>query len=602
MTGRAEGRPTRLVTAPETGSHLPRETARKFFDAAFYSSKVGAHFASEDEALDHFLASGDRGLVDPSPHFSAEYYFMNVMKTSRVSESPLGHFVRKGRKRGALANPMLQPKLNAIDSAKPADVRTREWLVARKPNVLGDEALEEALEDTLLSDSTGFMVSVSHDDYLENVGGIQLCLAEEQGHAEAAGMNYVHLAPMQALLTLDAQTNLASIVLRISCNGEKIGTASAASILGALEKLRAGSTLRWVFALHHLLGHSEAFLLDAARRLTFDATYYWLHDYLFACEQYNLLRNDYDFCNAPPISSSACELCVQGQRRAAHLKQMTRLFGALNPHILAPSDSVADAWRSSSTLPHAGLTVVPHTKPVFKGKIVNYTAGGDGKRPIRIGYVGYPLYHKGWPAFELLAWSFSEDARYDFVHLGAHSKPGSRIPHHAAKATADDRDATIRALRDAAVDVVMIWPAWPETFSIVTAEAIAAGAMIITHPKSGNCIALAEKHGRALSFDSVSDLIAALASEEFYEKTLVALDSGLSFGVLDYSQGLTVAFDHSLTNPSERLNAIAETNAAKPKNGKVENVGASGTQTQLRRRGTTRAKTGTSVKLKGTMQ
>jgi hypothetical protein len=234
--------------------------------------------------------------------------------------------------------------------------------------------------------------------------------------------------------------------------------------------------------------------------------------------------------------------------------------------------------------------------------MMNYAAGSASVRPIRIAYVGYPLFHKGWPSFEQLAWAFSDDERYEFVHLGQYQKPGSRLPFYTAKATADDRDATIHALREAAVDVVMIWPAWPETFSIVTAEAVAAGAMIITHPESGNCIALAEKHERALPFDSLHDLIAALASEGFYERTLAALDAGLSFGALDYSQGLTVAFDYSLANPGEQMTSTIEKDSAKSRNGKVEDVGAAGTQALRKKRGTTGVKTGTSVKLKGTMQ
>ncbi len=41
-------------------------------------------------------------------------------------------------------------------------------------------------------------------------------------------------------------------------------------------------------------------------------------------------------------------------------------------------------------------------------------------------------------------------------------------------------------LRDKEIDAVLLWPLWPETFSIKLHDALAAGCFIVTNPLSGN--------------------------------------------------------------------------------------------------------------------
>jgi hypothetical protein len=67
------------------------------------------------------------------------------------------------------------------------------------------------------------------------------------------------------------------------------------------------------------------------------------------------------------------------------------------------------------------------------------------------------------------------------------------------------------------VDAVLIWPTWPETFSFVVHEAIAAGCLVITHPNSGNVAPLAAEYGRALLFENEELLLDAALSGSLAE-------------------------------------------------------------------------------------
>jgi hypothetical protein len=63
-----------------------------------------------------------------------------------------------------------------------------------------------------------------------------------------------------------------------------------------------------------------------------------------------------------------------------------------------------------------------------------------------------------------------------------------------------------QALLETGADAVLIWPLWPETFSLVTYEALAAGLLVVTNRKSGNVGVAAAEAGRAVFFDSVRAL------------------------------------------------------------------------------------------------
>jgi hypothetical protein len=555
-TGRLEGRPLRMSAPVAKLENIDEATLSTFIDPAFYGAQAGIAFASREEAIAHFISHGDLGLLDPSPHFAAEYYFMSNINTQHVLQSPLLHYLEEGRALGLAPNPQITDKAAVIDAAEAAAEKSKTWVVHARPNILSPTALAEALNDAFEDEPEKVFVSVSHDDFLVNVGGIQLCLAQELANALERGHAYLHIAPYQSGLTILQDADPRRVIWRVSANGEALGAALAADVIEALAARRAAHQARWLLVLHHLIGHSEAAITQLAKALDPQDAYYWLHDYFFACEQYNLLRNDYDFCHAPPQTSTACEICVHGASRGQHLRAVSRILQTVNPHVLAPSESVAQLWRRIVRHRHKSVTVTPHCVPEFEGQSMDFTPAGDAFRPVRIAFVGYPAYHKGWPAFDLLAWAIRDDKRYQVYHFGQYRSATEQHLYVPTAATADQPDATISALRKHLIDIVVIWPAWPETFSIITTEAIAAGALVLTHENSGNCIALARQYDRALVFDTIPSAIAAFVNGDIQDEVRRRLSTGLGYGALNYGAGLTVALDDRTAPPKNRPRAI----------------------------------------------
>jgi hypothetical protein len=249
--------------------------------------------------------------------------------------------------------------------------------------------------------------------------------------------------------------------------------------------------------------------LDPARSV------FWLHDYTSLCEGFNLLRNDIAFCHAPPASSMACRICVYGAGRAHHLARMQRLFEACEFDVLSPSAATLDLWSSRTQLPYASASVHPHSQLVSVS-VEEPPATGDAEgQRVRIGFVGFSASGKGWPIFSSLVDEFHADPRYRFIHFAARGV--SSIPECEfviTESTPDDRDATARLLHEHRIDFLAMLSPWPETFSFVAHEAIAAGCSLLCFRDSGNVATLVRRTGLGEVFDDAAALWAFFAGDE----------------------------------------------------------------------------------------
>jgi hypothetical protein len=486
-----------------TGATAVDETSRKvaeLFDAAHYRAQNPDVEAAGVDPVAHFLAYGWREGRDPRPDFSLSDYRELNGDVVGEDDNPFVHYVLAGRAEGRAAKRALGFRHDIIARLGARDRRGAAPPRARVLKASPAERLAQALASSR-SGLSDLHLSVSHDNYADNIGGVQLCVLREARGLAADGVDHLHLFPAQAHPMLRADRGG---LIGVTWNGAFMGNFEPAAVVQVLADVRPA---RRTFALHNLLGHSADDVLDILRAADLQTGYFWLHDFASLCAGFHLMRNDVADCGAPPPQSGACTVCVYGPHRAFHVAEHRRLFEALTLTVVAPSQSALDLWLGVSDLPHAGEMLAPHAR---LGAARAATVPGDG--PLRVAFIGVGAPHKGWPVFEDLVARFRGDPRYVFVHLGRKGAHHLPVEFHEVTVTADRPNAMRDALETHAIDVALVWPLCRETFSFTAFEAAAAGVSVLTHPDSGNVAAFVAEggHGHVLADEAaLGDLFAS---------------------------------------------------------------------------------------------
>ncbi|WP_296595315.1 hypothetical protein [Phenylobacterium sp.] len=458
------------------------------FDAAYYLAANPDVAATGADPLSHFLAHGWREGRDPHARFSIQGYLDNNPDVAQAGVNPFAHFLKLGRHEARPTTQGLGFRYQAISRLLPieAQIAAAAATAARVPLASAD-----GLVGALGRSRTGLRdlhVTFSHDDYRQRVGGLQLCLHQEAARIAGLGRDHLHLHPATPWPVLRTAGEPAG--LEVLLNGESLGVHGGEAIARALGQVAGASGGARSLAIHSLLGHAVEDVLAIAGAVGLSQGFYWLHDYASLCAGFHLLRDGVEDCGAPPPDSPACSICVYGPARARHLAAHEALFQALSLTVVSPSDVALDVWREGWLLPAAETVVHPHARLIPRGPAPTPPAG-----PLRIAYVGFPVAHKGWPVFRELALAFEDDPRYAFLHLGAQPEPGLPVAFHSVRVDGAHPRAMIDALEAHAVDVVLLWPLWRETFSFAAYEALAAGCAVVAGPDSGNIAALVAREG-----------------------------------------------------------------------------------------------------------
>ena len=470
---------------------LHRELVEPEFDARFYLAENADVAEGGGDPLDHFLTTGWREGRDPAPWFSVSDYLELNPDIAAAGVNPFVHFLQAGRREGRTAKLELGFRHRVLAGLTPLAERMAAAAAFDEPHAPGTA---DDLRQQLSVSRSGLAdlhLTVSHDDFAANLGGVQLCLQRESAAAAATGRDHLHLYPANSrpMLRPASQADL----LGLLWNGEHIGHYPASLVAEVLEAaLQDIAPGRRSLAIHSLLGHAVADILRVVRAAGFRDGWFWVHDFASACASYHLLRNDVADCGAPPPGSAACGICLYGEARRFHMDEHRRLFETLRLSVAAPSQAALDTWRRGADLPAVREVVAPLARLRPRGAA---EAGAAGDRPFRLAFPGLPSNLKGWPVFRELVLRFAEDPRYEFLHLARDDVGGLPARFHPVTVS----EASPRAMQDAIesleVDAVMIWSICRETFSFTTHEAAASGAAILTGPDSGNVAAFVEATG-----------------------------------------------------------------------------------------------------------
>ena len=488
------------------------------FDAEFYLHRYPDVQADGMDPLEHFLRFGWREGRDPTPEFSTSYYLRVNRDVEECGMNPFYHYITAGRREG---RPPVLPGgyvAEALYNLEPLEKQIEGWAARKVPPVEPElpSILRARLEKLLPHRNPRIVLALSHDDYRASVGGVQNCILVEQKALVDAGAVYLNFHPLLALPVLSRAENLGQLLLTMVCNGESVGVASASTCLDVLAGL-AGQADRIDLVIHALLGHSLDFVSQLAEIVVNGQCIYWVHDYLSICPGYNLLRNGVCYCGAPDADSMACTICVYGEERNRQLPQMRVLFEAVDFTVMAPSGFAADLWRQKSGLRYRELMVVPHTRfAEQKSAAPQKSVDEDPGSPVlRVAFPGYPLFHKGWPAFRKLVLANRNNPSVEFYLLGTQPNNDLLGLHYTeVRVSANNHSAMMEALVSQHIDLAFIWSVWPETYCITAHEAVAAGVPVLTCEQSGNVAQMVSECDCGLVFRDEEEVLAVFASGE----------------------------------------------------------------------------------------
>jgi hypothetical protein len=456
---------------------LIRAIVAPVFDTKFYCQRYPDVAANDDDALDHYIASGWREGRWPNAKFDSSFYLAANPDVRTEGLNAFAHFLLRGAYEGRKFHPLIvRPARHAVASAK----SPREQ--SRNAEALVDLAnLSYANLDTKLQAAKGMIISLSHDQYWRIGGGVQNAVADEQRIAASLGWNYLHLCPVWQLPMLADTTRAELFRVAVTLNGKSLGLTAFADVI-AIARGEAAKFGEVKCVIHQLLGHVPELVEELILACRTPSPFVWIHDHFTLCPSFAMQRNNVADCGGPPIKSPACQICNSGIERPDHFARMSRLFSTTRPVVLSPSSTFLNFWQTHTTMNYTRGMVVPYCRVEFDPDVP--AAGTVSK--IRVGFLGAPTYRKGWDTFATLAKRHTGDSRYEFLQLGWADPHSTNVTHVYVKVSPDDRHAMVNAIVAAEIDVAVNWSLFYESFSFATIEAIAGGAFIITRRGAGN--------------------------------------------------------------------------------------------------------------------
>jgi hypothetical protein len=508
----------------------------QYLDQDFYLTNYPDIAAAGADPIRHYLDNGWRENRDPALSFSTRFYVENNPDVVAAGVNPFFHYLTAGKSEGRKAKHELGFRWDTLSRLAPVADQIAEMKAHRAPAKLANATvLVEALRKGT-ANARKIIVSYSHDDFTRHVGGVQLLLRRELKLLTARNDVQIHCYPVSPLQFLD--TSGEDIALGVLIDGKHVGSFCASDVAIAMGNADLNSR-DVCFIVHSLLGHNMDQTIRQLRATGATSGYLWIHDYSPIYNNYKLLRNDVEYNGYPKLGTLARELCEFARANFSHAQEFAKLFDEFKVELMSPSAAALDIWNASGILKPQASYVVNHIRLHETSRKTPTAAKRD--RPLRVGFLGYPATHKGWPVFQELALKYAADPRYEFYHLGMGRKGGVPVTFREVSASETNMDAMRAAVDADEIDVALIWSIWPETFCLTAYEALAGGATLITNKNAGNVVDIVAESGQGTVLNNEAQLHDAFDAGDFLsfarsDRTVVSYVieySALSLEILD---------------------------------------------------------------------
>ena len=456
--------PINIVSSNHPTTH-EIELIRENLDAEYYKN----HYEVIDNPAKHYCEKGWKKGFNPRADFDTKYYLMSNPDVKSALLNPYYHYLAQGINEGRHALIPGGIKRRQLNKTKSIKTQEKGWKGHKAKKLTSVETLS-----TLIKDLPGkSILSLSHDNFKENAGGVQLCVSREFDQASSASYSYIHLSPLSPKLSLQLDESL-DIELNMF-----IGTSKALEVRGldAIEVLKHHGNLSAV-AMHSILGFTDSFLMSLTDELKPDNWFFWMHDFSSCCVNFNLMRNGISFCGGPSLESSSCSVCSDYEGRKAYLPVIKKLFGKGKFRFICPSQSTMDVILN--TFPEIENSLIIHPHLMLRDKTLQPYVPN---KKIKIAFCGSAMFLKGWSFFiELANQLYGE---IEFYHFSTVKEPYGFI-NHVMTTISDGKSQMTQNLLDNNIDFVFVGSLCSETFSYSAHEAISAGCYLLNLGRYGN--------------------------------------------------------------------------------------------------------------------
>lgn len=354
-----------------------------------------------------------------------------------------------------------------------------------------------------------YILSLALGDPLRSKDGTNKYILTQASFANKANMGFIHLCYLKKLV------NGRLIVFRfgVSIDGTYLGVYTAAQVV----KLIKGNefTISSIYLNNVICANFKALehVLDAFPKVQIITM---VHDFYLCCTNYTLFVNN-RYCNAEKLGDTVCHECE-------HFKKSNtlenKIWGFLSKYMdrikfNAPSESAKNIFlRFHKEIDESHVRAVPNQNIIYMA--------GDSKykknKKLRIGYIGYDTAFKGFDVFKMLTERYKEV--YDFFWFN--SKGLSIQGAQTIKSGFDKKHLNGMSdyVKENNIDAILLWAKWPETFSYVAVESLAAKAFMISYKNSGNIAAIINTHESGVVLNSLAELCDLLDNYSALEKAV----------------------------------------------------------------------------------
>jgi hypothetical protein len=486
---------------------LDGRVSRPGRDAAFVAkvlcqlvepARIDPHLANNPKAGEvaalTYVANRSLWTVPPNWWFDANAYMSALPYLGNGPINPLVHAIVESEVEGGSA---WLDGVAAFDTTmtRPTRVSSKclEASSAHGPYVRRVGARSRVQEHVSL------LVSLTNDDPVWNLGGIQSVLREEVRQCSRLGVRHLGVFPIPT-----GHVSARPQMFGYRINGGPLSIVSLAQLLDLLHR-EEGSSGTSLLRLHGLLQWPLRAVIPLAT--WFGHRQLWIHDMSSVCQNYHLTWNDVAPCRAPRSQSSLCGTCSYGAGRPSLHSRVLELLSVAVDEVIFPDEEVQDIWRRTypSDLPY-------RVQPLTRFGQLSHQSRRPGA--LRIAYCGFASEAKGFELFRRIAQWNKSAARYELFWIGDFATSGDGVRAIRVSGLSVD-SPMIEPLLQLDIDLVLSCPMGFETYSLVSHEAVAAGAQILTVGTSGPIASMVRRLSVGHVFPDDASLFRALRDSRF---------------------------------------------------------------------------------------